>query len=118
MKYRKLTPDFDYKFGENLNNFLTDKDAVAQAIRTKLYLFYGEWWEQIDDGNLLVRDVLGQINSEVLKQTASSIIEETIMEVKDVISVSNIVVDYDRRSFKINAEVNTKYDSVLIEVRY
>lgn len=118
MKYRKLTSDYDYKFGENSNNFLTEKEAIAQAIMTKLYLFYGEWWEQIDDGNLLIRDVLGQINSSVLRQTASSIISETILKVQGVISIEDILVEYENRSFKINAKVNTEYGSVSIEVMY
>ena len=45
MKYRKLDENGDYSFGNNSLDFISDADAIAQAIKTKILLFYGEWWE-------------------------------------------------------------------------
>ena len=44
MKYRKLDNNGDYSFGSGFSDFVYDKNAIAQAIKTKILLFYGEWW--------------------------------------------------------------------------
>ncbi len=36
MRYRKLDANGDYSFGGNSNNFLTDKEAVRQAVTVML----------------------------------------------------------------------------------
>lgn len=43
MKYRKLDNTGDYSFGSGLTDFVENKEAIAQAIKTKILLFYGEW---------------------------------------------------------------------------
>ena len=50
MKYRKQLANGDYSFGNNIQDFYTGQEAIAQAIKTKILLFYGEWWEDISQG--------------------------------------------------------------------
>ena len=47
MKYRKLTSTGDYSFGNNMNDFVEGSEAIAQAIKTRVLLFYREWWESV-----------------------------------------------------------------------
>ena len=48
MQYRILDENGDYTLGQN--SMKKDKEAVAQAIQTRLGLLYGQWWENTEDG--------------------------------------------------------------------
>ena len=50
MRYRRLTATGDYVFGQGSLDYLSDADAAAQAVKTKLKLLLGEWWENTGDG--------------------------------------------------------------------
>ena len=64
MRYRRLDENHDMCFGRGLSDYLVDStgdpDAIAQAIKTRLLLFYGEWWEDIYDGLPLWQQILGR----------------------------------------------------------
>jgi hypothetical protein len=64
VKYRKLDLDGDYTFGRR-NEFCTDVEAVAQAVRTRLLLLKGEWWENTIDGTPFFEEVAGQFFSSI-----------------------------------------------------
>ena len=49
IQYLRLDPVNDAIFAAQSS--LTDLDAVAQAILTRLKLFQGEWWETFSSGN-------------------------------------------------------------------
>jgi hypothetical protein len=57
--YRKLDENGDYTFGRR-DEFYSDVEAVAQAVKTRLLHFRGEWWENIRDGTPFFQDVAGQ----------------------------------------------------------
>lgn len=46
MIYRRLSKDWDYTFGNGTSNYIKGAEAVAQAIKSRLLLLYGEWWEE------------------------------------------------------------------------
>lgn len=58
MRYRKLDASGDYTFGSGSSCFITDHDAVVQAIVTRLKLWKYEWWEDLEEG-IPMRDLLG-----------------------------------------------------------
>lgn len=58
MRYRKLDANGDYTFGAGSSCFITDHDAVVQAIVTRLKLWKYEWWEDLEEG-IPMRDLLG-----------------------------------------------------------
>lgn len=58
MKYRKLDKNGDYILGKR-NEICEDTEAVAQAVKTRILLLYGEWWETPSDGTLLFENVFG-----------------------------------------------------------
>ena len=60
MRYRRLTATGDYVFGQGGLDYAADADAAAQAVRTKLKLLLGEWWENTGDGLPLFQQILLQ----------------------------------------------------------
>ena len=84
LKYRRLTSTGDYSFGSGGNNYASGNEAVAQAIKTKLLLFYGEWWENLGEGIPMFQSVLGQTNPETIKSSLSMLVEQRIMEIEEV----------------------------------
>ena len=50
MRYRRLDNDGDYTFGAGGADMLIDIEACAQSIRTRMWLLFGEWWEDLTDG--------------------------------------------------------------------
>lgn len=59
MKYRRLDENGDYTFGAGSANYLTDREACAQAVKTRLLLFLAEWWEDLNDGLPLWQKIFG-----------------------------------------------------------
>lgn len=59
MKYRMLDQNDDYTFGRR-DEFYTGVEAVAQAVKTRLRLLKGEWWENTEDGTPLFEEVEGR----------------------------------------------------------
>ena len=59
MIYRRLDADYDYTFGQGKQDFVSGVDAVAQAIYTRLFLLFGEWWEDQKDGLPLWQSIIG-----------------------------------------------------------
>ena len=121
MKYRRITSYGDYSFGSGSKNYVEGNEAVAQAIRTKLLLFYGEWWENLGEGIPMFQSVLGQTNPETIKSSLSMLVEQRIMEIQEVKSVKNIEIDYDKRNRTISMEVDvvtTSGEIVNVEVSF
>ena len=62
--YRKLDQNGDPIWGNGQGSFVSDIDAVAQAIYTRLRLLFGEWWENLSIGTPLFQSMLGQSASD------------------------------------------------------
>lgn len=121
LKYRKLTSTGDYSFGSGIKNYVDGNEAVAQAIKTKLLLFYGEWWENLGEGIPMFQSVLGQTNPDTIKSSLSMLVEQRITEIQEVDSVKNIEIDYDKRNRTISMEVDvvtTSGEIVNVEVSF
>ncbi len=108
MKYRKLDENGDYTFGNNTFDFIDKDEAIAQAIKTKLYLFYGEWWEDISLGLPMFQSILGQVSNDNLRQTVILLCAEQINLVEGVTSVDSISVDISARKLGLTIDVTTE----------
>lgn len=115
MKYRALDGNYDYTFGNNASNFISGNKAIAQAIKTKLLLFYGEWFENIAIGIPMFQSILGQVSTENIKMTVTMLCTERIMEVAGVASVDSIEVSEDNRRLSLFIKVTTA-DETSVEV--
>lgn len=111
MRYRRLDENGDYSFGNNSLDYIKDNDAVVQAIKTKLYLFYGEWWEDISLGLPMFQSILGQVSNENLRRTVILLSAEQIQSVEGVSSVDSIVVAISARKLMLSIDVTTEYGS-------
>ena len=121
LKYRRLTSTGDYSFGSGGNDYADGNEAVAQAIKTKLLLFYGEWWENLGEGIPMFQSVLGQTNPDTIKSSLSMLVEQRITEIQEVDSVKNIEIEYDKRNRTISMEVDvvtTSGEIVNVEVSF
>ena len=117
IKNRQLDKDGDYAFGIGIHNYVFDLEAVIQAIKTKLMLFNGEWWEQIDDGIPVFTSILGQPQSETLKNTISMFIVNRTEKVYGVQSVRDIQVEFTNdRHINASMNVQTVFGNAEIEV--
>lgn len=108
MKYRKLDENGDYVFGNNSYDYIEKDEAIAQAIKTKLYLFYGEWWEDISLGLPMFQSILGQVSNNNLRQTVILLCAEQINLVEGVTSVDSISVDISARKLGLTIDVTTE----------
>lgn len=103
MKYRKLDKNGDYSFGNNKFDYASYPNSVALAIRGKLLLFYGEWWEDIGIGIPMFQSFLGQVNRPSLIGGLQRLLEKRVMEVPGVKSVSEIIVkENNKRTYNIS----------------
>lgn len=106
MKNRKLTSTSDYSFGAGMNDYISGDEAIGQAVKTKILLFYGEWWEDISIGIPMFQSFIGQINSQTLKASLSDMLEKRILEVEGVQSVKNIDIEMDNQTRTMSVDVD------------
>jgi hypothetical protein len=115
MKYRKLDSGGDYVFGHNMNDFITDTDAVAQAIKTTLQLLEGEWWEDTSIGLPLFQNILGMPGTPENIQAADLLIQGAISNVQGVKSISDFQSSYANRTYSMRCTVDTIYGTIEVE---
>ena len=116
LKYRVLDKDGDYSFGSNDQDYTSGIDAIAQAVKTKVLLFYGEWWENIGIGIPMFQSIIGQMNPEALKTSASLLITQRIMELPEVISVDDVEITRVGRTLNFKISINTDEGQTTVEV--
>lgn len=119
MKYRKLTSSGDYSFGNNMNDFVEGSEAIAQAIKTRILLFYREWWEDLNNGIPMFQNIIGQVNAANIQLALESVLTKRIREFSQVKTVSYEEVNIDTKtrsvSFTIKVELR---DETMISVSF
>lgn len=61
MRVRRLTSSGDYSFGGGLADYLADSaEAVAQRVRTRLDLWLGQWFADLNAGTPWETEILGK----------------------------------------------------------
>lgn len=105
MKYRRLSPTGDYIFGFGNTSFLTDTDAVAQAINTKLKLFQGEFWENTGEGLPFFQQIAGQ---QISAEEINLLIQERILQVPNVTEIISLSGQIDKTSRKYSASITVR----------
>lgn len=106
MLSRKLDSNWDMTFGQGLGNYLVDRDAVMQNVKTRLQHLRGEWFLDVDAGVPYLQEIcIKPANQEL----ADAIIKETIIDtdgIKTLESYSSSF-DADTRTLFITASVST-----------
>lgn len=111
--YRKLDDNYEPLFGQSQANFISDNEAVAQAILTRLKLFMGEWWEDLNDGLPLWQAILGHSAKQPPVNLA---IQQRIVLTPYVITMDAVNSSYqsDTRGYQFSASVATQFGQVQV----
>lgn len=107
MRYRRLNENNDYVLGSGNFDFLTDIDAFAQAIKTKLQLLLGEWWEDLSDGLPLFQSILGQTGNN--KNNIDLLIQKRILETPNIKKIQYWESSLANRIYTFYATIDTVY---------
>lgn len=115
MKYRKMDENGDYVFGLNEQGFFKDKEAVAQAILTKIKLLKGEWWEDVTEGTPLFESVLGRNLTDDSKTAIDLILKDRILSVENVETILTFdsYIDNKSRTYNMQCEVQTNFNETI-----
>lgn len=114
MKYRALTDGGDYAFGQGSAVFLVDSPAaVGQAVKTRLMLWSGEWFLDVNEGTPYLSQIVG-----VGAQTAYDLaIQERILGTEGVLSIDEYASSLQERKLSVTATISTVYGSATINSR-
>jgi hypothetical protein len=115
MRYRKLTNLGDYPFGNGLLDFYIDvPEAIAQAVKTSLLLWLGEWFLNIDEGTPYMQGILGKYTIE----TANTTIQDRILSVEGVTNYEDYesTLDPETRGMSVSFKLNTIYGPTQVEI--
>ncbi len=124
MLYRRLTEDHDMSFGRGKQDFLEDSlgnpEAIAQAIKTRLLLFLGEWWMDTLDGLPLWQKILGQrvVDKGIIDRILIDRIRAFVMPDNrfGIISIYDVSGEFnpEDRSYSFSCMVDTIYGKLRI----
>lgn len=114
IQYLKLDPENDFIWIPQ--SALTDTDAVAQAILTRLRLFEGEWWENLNLGLPMFQQILGAPGSLRQQQVIELLISQQIQGTPYVSNVLNATVSFNAatRAFTYKADVQTAFGPITV----
>lgn len=107
MKYRSLSPDQDYVFGQGAAEILSNTpEAVAQAVKTRLRLATGDWFLDLEEGTPYSTAILG-FNKQTVYDAA---IQTRILETNGVQSIDAYQSSLDsERALSVQCTITTIY---------
>ena len=109
IQYLQLDASYDPILDPTAN--LTDADAVNQAILTRLNLFLGEWWENLNLGLPVFQSMLGQLGSPQGLAAMQLAIQQTIQGTPYVMSTSS-TVNFENGKLSISYTTQTAFGQV------
>lgn len=114
MRYRKQDQNGDYTFGNGQGDFFKDSvEAVAQAIKTRLLLWRGEWFLDNEEGTPYLQGVIGKHD----QQTRNAVIRTRILNTEGVTGIEDYssIIDPDTRKLNDSVLVDTIYGQTNIQ---
>jgi hypothetical protein len=113
---RKLLPNGEPSYGNGLNDYIADIDAVAQIILTTIRLFEGEWWEALDQGTPMFQKIIGAPGAGKKPETVSLLLQQRIEGVPYVTGIPNIETTYavNTRAFSFQCTVTTSFGTLYL----
>lgn len=113
MKYRKLDANNDFQFGGGATDFWVDvPDAPAQAVRTRLALWQGQWFLDAREGMPWKTQVLGNRTADTRDSATRSHVLGTQGVTRIIDYSSNI--NRDTRAFSCNIVIDTIYGRAVV----
>lgn len=117
MRYRILDADGDYQLGKGQQYFTYGVYAVAQAIKTRLLLLKGEWWENTEEGLPLFQEILGKQGTSDNLYITDTLIKERIIGTPNVIDIIDFNSEFNsqKRRYAFNCTVNTRFGELYLK---
>lgn len=115
MKIRPVDRDGDMMPIQYTDQLLDDADAVAQLVRDRISLLYGEWWEDEEIGFRIPEMFISNVRRGhvgMLEQYVSQYIAGTA----GVQKVSNIQVTFENHKLTYSCRVTAGSGSAEVEV--
>lgn len=108
MKYRKLDSDGDYTLGTVADFHADTPETVAQAVKTRLALWVGEWFLDITEGMPWNEQVIGK---RLRGKNYDAAIRQRILETEGVLELSDYTSTFDpnTRALSVAATITTAY---------
>lgn len=113
MRYRREDDDGDYTFGQGDDTWLINSpEAVAQAVKTRFLLWYGQWFLNTTTGTPWVQSVLGKQKPE----TYNLAIRQRILETQGVNSILSFDTNLNTSSRRVvfTATIDTIYGTTTV----
>lgn len=113
MRVRKQDSSGDYAWGHQQNDFwLNAPDGVAQAIKTRLLLFRGEWFLDVTDGTPWTTQVLDKYTQDQY----DAAIQDRILGTPGVVQITSYSssVNTAARTLTVTVSINTQYGSTTL----
>jgi hypothetical protein len=114
MRYRILDADGDYTVGHGGQNFyVNDREAVGQAVLTRLKLFLQEWFLDQTEGTPWATQILG----EQTLPTYDLAIRDRITGTQGVTKITSYSSNLNTvtRALTVNASIDTIYGDIQFE---
>lgn len=115
MRYRKLDSFGDYSFGQNQNDYYRDVPAaVGQAVQTRILLWLGEFFLNIDEGTPFLEGILGKKSQE----QADSTIRARIVSTTGYVNTDSYVSQINpvTRLMTVQTTINTIYGPTKVQI--
>ena len=113
MRYRREDDNGEYTFGQGDDTWLINSpEAVAQAIKTRFELWYGQWFLDTTTGTPWIQSVLGKQKPEIYNLA----IRQRILETAGVSSITAFytTVNTSTRRVSFTATVETIYGTTTV----
>lgn len=113
MRYRREDDDGDYTFGQGDDTWLINSPGtVAQAIKTRFLLWYGQWFLDTTEGTPWIQSVLGKQKPE----TYNLAIRQRILETRGVNSIQSFDTTLNTSSRRVvfTATIDTIYGTTTV----
>lgn len=118
MIYRRLDENGDYSFGRGGQDFNSGTLAVAQAVKSRLLLLQGEWWENTEEGLPLFQNILGVPGTPESLNGVDLLIQNRISETPGVRTINNYSRSFQDRNYSVSCNVETIYGDASVEVTF
>ncbi|PVY86609.1 hypothetical protein [Pantoea ananatis] len=113
MRYRREDDDGDYTFGQGDDTWLINSpEAVAQTIKTRFLLWYGQWFLDNTAGTPWIQSVLGKQKPEMYNLA----IRQRILETKGVNSIISFTTNLNTKTRRVTftATIDTIYGKTTV----
>jgi hypothetical protein len=115
MRYRKMDENRDMIFGNQQLDFLRDvPEAIGQSVETRVLLFLGEWFLDLDEGTPYFQGILGKKN----KELADASLKARVASTEGVTRINNYQSEVDpvTRKMSVSMDIDTIYGPSLVKI--